>query len=755
MSNLGHWVTTESLPVFRYTADQDHYPPARWDPQVDAATTRHWVHLGNRRITLVADNEGLSGLWDEHTGCRWLTEPSPHGTGITRVTTGEGTLSTAYAAGVPESREFGPTFSRVTVADDGLTVSRTVLCPEGEQPWVLIRVRLTNDTDAARRLTVQEEWAVRPAAIDLAFAGRAAEPVAVTAVERVDGGLRAGLPGDEHLILQRLGDRTVHASWMGADHPVLFLDQAVDLPPRGAVVLHFRFGLDDGPEPVEPEALYDAGLAALRDRLPTVQAPFAPQAATEIPWHAALLTGGACRDGVLGGHTLNQGSAYAFRHGFNGAARDPLQHALPLVYLEPDLALSVLRNTCAWGSPDGDLPYMISGGKQPLNGPFRPSDQNLWALWLAAEYAAATGDLAAFAEPVPYHPAHASEPVPLAENLRRQYLFFRDVIGRGRNGHVRICNSDWNDLVIAECGVPHDRMVEEGESVLNSAMAAWVLPVYAALADRLDDHATAADARRLAGELRTAVAADWNGRWFRRAHAPEARPIGDDDLWLEVQPWAILCGAATPEQSGQLLDTIDATLRGSPIGAAWRSHSDRTASSERGAIWYSLNMTLIWAAAELRPELARDEWRRMSLTAHATAYPDVWEGTLSGPDAFASPLSDHPGRTWTLPELGLSMQAYPVANLHSHAQPLLAYLRLLGVEPTAAGELSVRGGGRFTSRVLTVRPDGSGSAHPAHEIRVRTRSGRVVTGQGVLTWDGGDSDPAANDLAANGSAGAA
>ena len=76
----------------------------------------------------------------------------------------------------------------------------------------------------------------------------------------------------------------------------------------------------------------------------------APEAAVEIPWHAALLTGGACADGVLGGHTLDQGSAYSFRHGFNGAARDPLQHALPLVYTEPDLALSVLRNTCAWAS---------------------------------------------------------------------------------------------------------------------------------------------------------------------------------------------------------------------------------------------------------------------------------------------------------------------------------------------------------------------------------------------------------------------
>src|SRR5205807_10150981 len=105
-----------------------------------------------------------------------------------------------------------------------------------------------------------------------------------------------------------------------------------------------------------------------------------------------------------------------------GAARDPLQHALPLVYTEPDLALSVLRNTCAWAGPDGDLPYGLDGHKRPWTQVFRPSDQNLWALWLAAEYAAATGDLAAFAEPLP------GGDVPLGELLRRQFRFFTDVV---------------------------------------------------------------------------------------------------------------------------------------------------------------------------------------------------------------------------------------------------------------------------------------------------------------------------------------
>ena len=103
---------------------------------------------------------------------------------------------------------------------------------------------------------------------------------------------------------------------------------------------------------------------------------------------------------MLGGHTLNQGSVYGFVLGANAAARDQLQHALPLVYTEPDLALSVLRNTCAWATPQGDLPYALGGDKRPMTDLLQPSDQNLWAFWLAAEYAAATGYLAAFDQPL-------------------------------------------------------------------------------------------------------------------------------------------------------------------------------------------------------------------------------------------------------------------------------------------------------------------------------------------------------------------
>ena len=664
MSAFGAWTTAYGLPAFAYTMDQDSDPRAEWDPVLDPLTRRHFVHVGNRRITLVADNDGRSDLFDEHTGLLWLTR----GTGVTRL----GTLSTDISG---SERVFGPTFAIVRVADDRVALERTVLCPEGEQPWVLIRLRVRNLLDEPVRLELTEEWTAGAARVELISGAKPSE----------DPGLELELVG---------GPRT------GSGR----LAVPLELEAGGERLLELRYGLLDDETAGrvgEVTGWFAGSLAALRERLPRAVAARAPEAEREIPWHAALLTGAACVDGVLGGHTLDQGSCYSFRHGFNGAARDPLQHALPLVYIEPDLALSVLRNTCAWGGPDGDLPYALGPDKQPWTDLFRPSDQNLWALWLAAEYLSATGDVAAFGDPVPYHPAHGATPVSLGANLRRQFRFLTDVVGRGEHGHLRILNADWNDMAITESGADREVMISHGESVLNSAMAAWVLPRYAVLAERLGDHATAAEARKLGEELRELVAEEWNGRWYRRAYGPGA-VVGESDLWLEVQPWAILCGAAPPERAVELLHTIERTAAAdSPLGARLR-WPDRGGYGPGGVgtIWYAINMTLIWAAAEHAPELGWQWWRRMSLAAHTAAYPEVWEGTLSGPDAYLAPETERPGRTWDLADVGVAMQAYPVANLHSHSQPLLAYLRLLGVEPFRPVTAPEDAG--FASRVLKV-----------------------------------------------------
>lgn len=765
-SPYGTWIERDGVPAFTYDADQDALAFAEWDPVLSPPTRRHWVLVGNRALRLHAANDGTVGVFDESAGLRWIVAPDPAGSGESILEDGGRTWGSAWArrgGAAPSVRTFGPTWFAIVDSSYGLTLERTMLCPDGEVPWVLVRVRLAlaPDAQATRTLRHVERWALAPRFLNLLESEPHRRQVAHAAVaydvatsarglvaqERFvvpddDPALAAGVFGTPlGLVLERLGATPGVARVASADvHPALEIASEIALEPGGEVVLWFRFGRDEAAPLAEPEAIWRDGIAALDRRLPRAAVATAPGAARELRWHAALLEGGLAVDRVLGGHSLDQGSTYSYVMGFNGAARDPLQHALPLVYFAPDLALSVLRNTCAWSTADGDLPYALHAAKAPTSIGFRPSDQNLWALWLAAEYAAATGDLAAFDAPLAYHPLRATDPVPLREHLRRQLRFFVDQVGRGERGHVRILNADWNDLAIADSGVAREEMIARGSSVLNSAMAAWVLPVFAGLAERLGESALATEARAAAEELRLLVASAWNGRWFHRAYGPGVGPVGDADCWLEVQPWAILCGAATAEQTRALLEVIDAGHRASsPLGARlrWPAPEDEVRAGAwgegtRGGAWYSINTTLVWAAARAGHALAWDEWRRMSLGAHTAAYPEVWEGTLSGPDAWNAPESRRPGRTWATP--AFAMQAFPVNNMHSHAQPLLAYLRLLGVEPTARGTLAVGRGGAFASTTFRLDASGHGAVQALGPVTVESVHGTVAGGPGALAW---------------------
>ncbi len=98
--------------------------------------------------------------------------------------------------------------------------------------------------------------------------------------------------------------------------------------------------------------------------------------------------------------------------------------------------------------------------------------------------------------------------------------------------------------------------------------------------------------------------------------------------------------------------------------------------SERG-IWPSLNATLIWALAAVDPAKAWDEWKKNSFAVHAEVYPEIWYNTWSGGDTLNSTLSKTPGHTVNSGILRFT--DFPVMNLHSHACPLYAATKLMGI----------------------------------------------------------------------------
>ncbi|GAG76308.1 unnamed protein product, partial [marine sediment metagenome] len=113
----------------------------------------------------------------------------------------------------------------------------------------------------------------------------------------------------------------------------------------------------------------------------------------EVTWHNYYLRGAMTYDSFFKEHILSQGHVYQYIIGFQGAARDPLQHALPFIFIEPSIVKNIIRYTLKSVSKNGEIPYGITGNGQIMPIPLKPSDQEMWLLWLTSEYILAYRDI--------------------------------------------------------------------------------------------------------------------------------------------------------------------------------------------------------------------------------------------------------------------------------------------------------------------------------------------------------------------------
>jgi hypothetical protein len=487
----------------------------------------------------------------------------------------------------------------------------------------------------------------------------------------------------------------------------MLLERRVHLNPGESKTLHFLYGyLPTGFELAPLVARYKASAATAwkdssskwKTRGMRFSVPAEPWVARETIWNHYCLRSSLTCDDFFHEHILNQNGFYQYTMGFQGAARDPLQHCLPFLFSDPEIVKSVLRYTLKEVRPDGSIPYAMTGHGQlaPMVAD-NASDLPLWLLWTASEYILASRDLAFLDEEIPswplYGPTRHTETV--RNLLARCYHHQVDQVGVGEHGIARMLNDDWNDGLLGTFAQKaFKECVKQGESVLNSAMSAWVFDFYARLLTYAGDNpGHVAQVRQSAATHREAASKQWTGKWLRRAWlGPTLGWIGESTLWIEPQPWAIVGGVTTPEQTRALIQTMNELLRRcSPIGAMQMSEGPDMKLGEvfeagtcvNGGIWPSLNQTLIWALATVDPAMAWDEWKKNSLARHADAYPDIWYGIWSSTDSYNSVVHKQAGET--VNNRYFHGTDFPVLNLHSHACSLYSTTKLIGLEFTEHG----------------------------------------------------------------------
>lgn len=510
------------------------------------------------------------------------------------------------------------------------------------------------------------------------------------------------------------------AAWVDLHLPYLFVafvdgdtDEApwghgpslrVSLRPRDCSHVSFVVGLADRIDDIAD--LIEAARAVTPDaternwsKLCQLELEDEPVLRREATWHASYLFGAQQPDAYFGHRYTSQGSAYGFVHGLQGAPRDYAISVVPLCFVDPPGARDQIRIMMRLTKPSGSMHYAHAGRGQCTSGGIHasPTDLPLFFLWALTEYVWSTGDAAILDEPEPFYPAERGLAATAAERVTLAFTTLRDRIGRGPTGLLRVGSGDWADPISAMVGDRH-AFHRHGESGFNTAFAVYVLPRAASLIETHDPDGAAA-MRIFASELRDAMESAWTGRWFLRGTDGRGGKIGRDHLFLDGQVWALIARIGSEEQRATLIAEItERCIEPSPIGATIldRPHPVRFGMLApgwdcNGGVWAAINALLAWGLALHDPDLAWEVLHRQSLAAHARAYPHVWYGIWSGPDAYNAWFGSHAGETFIQP--ATPMAEYPVMNSNAHAGPLLALLRVLGIETSPEG-VTVRHDGR-------------------------------------------------------------
>ncbi len=751
---FGQWTTDSAgLAAYDYTLNELTSPYAPQDELAGSTDAYHQV--GNDFVHADAFNHGYVQLWSGERDYQWANyyqASSQHFAGGYGYLNVDGhAYSTLYddrAAGAPGQRRFGTGYFQTQVTEGGVGVLQRVYAPFGDDPLMLHDVSLTNTTAAVEHVSWFEYWDVNPyepgghlfrglglpsylaasqtLSVPQLPAANDTDPLSFFATQ-LSGPPTADYDTSTSAFfgvsspLGPGGSRAAPAAVL-ADHlSNSVAPPAAEGPVPGSTMFALRTPLTLAPgQTISLRYAYGAAHAAQIGALvrkyratsdpftSTVQGwrSYVPQAnfgphyawlSRELQWDAYMLRSDATYEDCAGEHILSQAGYYQYAMGFQGAFRDPLQFALPMIYSDPQLAREVIRYS-AQEQPevDGQVPYAIIPACQRFD-LGTSDDLDLWLLMTAAEYGLATRDTQFLNTPVGFEGGGSAT---LWQHLK--LAFTHQESQRSPTGlYLTGATGDWSDF-----STEFNQMTQ---STLVATQTAYAYPRLAELAELYGDHAFAQTLRSTAAGLRAAVAAQWvPSGWYSRGYTASGQ-LGRGVIFEEPQPWAILAGIPSPRQDATLLGNIHRYLDGygapggpSRIGTAQAPANDDPGVTERegdpssgvgdnhavyvGGVWYSLNGSMTWALGSLKgtvPGAVQDAWSELTantLANHTTVYPQHWDGVISVDDACRAWYSSTPQDCG----VGLST-AYDTQIMHQPAWTLFDTIKLAGINPVEDG----------------------------------------------------------------------
>src|SRR3954470_15291032 len=656
------------------------------------------------------------------------------------------TLYDDRAKDAQTERDFGVGYFRRAMNVDGIDTEEHVYAPFGDDPLLLHDVTITNTSDHARAVSWFEYWDVNaytpgtksyraleaPAydgatrTLSVAHSADAIDsrPLSIFAaalrgpVDGWDTSVDAffgsgGRAAPAEVAANKLSQTLAPPAPVGAAGKTLMAFRApLRLAPGQSATLRYAYGIAhaeqigklvakwrDAGDPLDTSSRAWAKWRDPGDPLDTSSRAWAkwlPQASfgsqydwlsRELQWDAYILRSGTTYDEGCGHHIISQGGYYQYDDGAQIAYRDPLQHMLPMIYADPEIAREVIRYSAREQPQAGG---QIAYGTIPMCQRLdlgSSDDLDVWLLYAAAEYGLATHDTKFFDEKIPWQDAGDAT---IWDHLRAAYRHQESQRGP-HGGYVIGATGDWSDF--------STQFMQMTESMLVATQTAYTYPLLAQLADERGDRAFADELRVTAKGLDDVLRKEWTGKgWFSRGYSGD-RQLGKGVIYGEPQPWGLLAGVPTAAQSDTLVANIRRFLTGvgapggpTKIGSAQSPAANDPEVTETsaggdggignhhavyvGGTWFSLTGSLVWALGEHGDrDYAFDEFLRNTLAQHATVYPEHWDGVISVDDACRVWYSDDP----QVCGIGLTT-AYNTQIMHQPAWALFDLVKLAGLQ---------------------------------------------------------------------------
>jgi N,N'-diacetylchitobiose phosphorylase len=238
--------------------------------------------------------------------------------------------------------------------------------------------------------------------------------------------------------------------------------------------------------------------------------------------------------------------------------RDTVQDFLGILHTIPEeakerLELMITGQVSTGGAMPVVLPFSHNPGKEkaPAEEQYR-SDDCMWLFNAIPAYVKETGDIDFYNKKLPYADKGSDT---VFGHMKKAILFNLD--HRGAHGLPCGLFADWNDCL---------RFGHNGETTFVAMQLRLALSVYIEVARLLNSREEELWAVPLLEELdKTLQEQAWDGEWFLRGYTYDGLKLGSKDvhegqIFLNPQTWAIISGAAKPEQAQVIMKNVKERL---------------------------------------------------------------------------------------------------------------------------------------------------------------------------------------------------